>query len=297
MRHNFPPLNALKVFEVAARHQSFSKAAQELFVTQGAVSKQIQSLEQYLEQPLFHREQGGLTLTDAGKLYLPTISEAMESIQSATALIKQSVADTNALLINTTPSFSTLWLIPKLKLIKARFPDLTLQVTSTHSDNILSAESDVIIRCLPISPSQDPESLLVAEELVAVISPERLQDAPIREAKDILNHPLILHTTRPQLWTRFLSHYLAEGYRTPQFSDGFEHFFMSMEAVKRGQGIGLLPSFLAGDFIEKGELVNPMQIKFMSGYGYYFSVPVHKRSNARVVELTRWMKQRLAESG
>lgn len=294
MRHNFPPMNALKVFEVAARHLSFSKAAEELFVTQGAVSKQIQSLEQYLEQPLFHREKGGLNLTDAGKLYLPTIAEAMESIQSATALIKQSVADSNSLLINTTPSFSTLWLIPKLKRIKEQFPDLTLQVTSTHSENILSTESDVIIRCLPISPNLDPESLLVAEELVAVISQERLQDSPIREAKDILNHPLILHTTRPQLWTSFLSHYLAEDYRAPQFSDGFEHFFMSMEAVKRGQGIGLLPSFLAGDLIEKGELVNPMQIKFMSGYGYYFSVPVHKRSNVRVVELTRWMKEMLA---
>lgn len=294
MRHNFPPMNALKVFEVAARHLSFSKAAEELFVTQGAVSKQIQSLEQYLEQPLFHREKGGLTLTDAGKLYLPTVAEAMESIQSATALIKQSVADSNSLLINTTPSFSTLWLIPKLKRIKEQFPDLTLQVTSTHSENILSTESDVIIRCLPISPNLDPESLLVAEELVAVISQERLQDSPITEAKDILNHPLILHTTRPQLWTSFLSHYLAEDYRAPQFSDGFEHFFMSMEAVKRGQGIGLLPSFLAGDLIEKGELVNPMQIKFMSGYGYYFSVPVHKRSNVRVVELTRWMKEMLA---
>ncbi|MCV6613190.1 MAG: LysR family transcriptional regulator [Amphritea sp.] len=294
MRHNFPPMNALKVFEVAARHLSFSKAAEELFVTQGAVSKQIQSLEQYLEQPLFHREKGGLTLTDAGKLYLPTVAEAMESIQSATALIKQSVADSNSLLINTTPSFSTLWLIPKLKRIKEQFPDLTLQVTSTHSENILSTESDVIIRCLPISPNLDPESLLVAEELVAVISQERLQASPIREAKDILNHPLILHTTRPQLWTSFLSHYLAEDYRAPQFSDGFEHFFMSMEAVKRGQGIGLLPSFLAGDLIEKGELVNPMQIKFMSGYGYYFSVPVHKRSNVRVVELTRWMKEMLA---
>lgn len=294
MRHNFPPMNALKVFEVAARHLSFSKAAEELFVTQGAVSKQIQSLEQYLEQPLFHREKGRLSLTDAGKLYLPTISEAMDNIQSTTALIKQSVANSNALLINTTPSFSTLWLIPQLNNIKAQFPDLTLQVTSTHSDNILSAESDVIIRCLPISPSQDPESLLVAEELVAVISRERLQSSPMNAATDILNHPLILHTTRPQLWTRFLSHYLAEDYRPPQFSDGYEHFFMSMEAAKRGQGIALLPTFLAGDLIEKGELVNPMQIRFMSGYGYYFSVPVHKRNNVRVVELTRWMKERLA---
>ncbi|EAR60298.1 LysR family transcriptional regulator [Neptuniibacter caesariensis] len=296
MRHNFPPLNALKVFEVAARHLSFSKAAEELFVTQGAVSKQIQTLEQYLEQPLFHREKGGLHLTDAGKLYLPTISEAMESIQSATALIKQSVADSNALLINTTPSFSTLWLIPKLEKIKEQFPDLTFQVTSTHSDNILSTESDLIIRCLPISSSQDPDSLLVEEELVAVISQERFKSSPVNTAADILNHPLILHTTRPQLWTSFLNHYIAEEYASPQFSDGYEHFFMSMEAVKRGQGIGLLPSFLAADLIDKGELVNLMQIKFMSGYGYYYSVPIHKRGNTKVVELAQCLKAMLTDS-
>lgn len=295
MRHNFPPLNALKVFEVAARHLSFSKAAEELFVTQGAVSKQIQTLEQYLEQPLFHREKGGLKLTEAGKRYLPAVADALDNIQNATALLKQNVSDSSSLLLKTSPSFSALWMIPHLHEIKAEFEDLTLQVTSTDTGNIFSTDADILIHCHPISSNLDPDTLLVEEKLVAAISPERLSLNPINTANDLLKHPLILHTTRPQLWTSFLNHYLNNDYPTPKFSDGFEHFFMSMEAVKQGQGIGLLPSFMAKEALLNVELENPLNIEFMSGYGYYYSVPNHKRNNRRVLNLMRWVQEKISQ--
>lgn len=295
MRHNFPPLNALKVFEVSARHLSFSKAAEELFVTQGAVSKQIQTLEQFLEQPLFHREKGGLKLTEAGKLYLPAIADSLDNIQNATALLKQNVSDSNTLLLKTSPSFSALWMIPKLHEIKENFKNLTLQFTSTDSGNIFSTDEDILIQCRPISPNLDPDTLLVEEKLVAVVSPDRLAELAITKAEDLLKHPLILHTTRPQLWTSFLNHYLDNNYSTPKFSDGFEHFFMSMEAVKQDQGIGLLPSFMAHEALENGDLINPLQIEFMSGYGYYYSVPNHKRNNTKVLNLMQWVKNEITQ--
>jgi DNA-binding transcriptional LysR family regulator len=291
--NKLPPLNALKVFEVAARKLSFSKAAEELCVTQGAISKQIKSLEEHLELALFDRTNTGLKLTKAGKQYLPTIMSALEQIQSSTANLQQQESSSQSLTLNITPSLSNLWLIPRLNKLSESLPNLRLNMVS--GDGVFQfhqASADIAIRCLPLSLSHENSTLLAEEVLLPVIHPDLLSKIPINTVSDILKHPLLMHTTRPQLWSQFLNRVLTEDKDTHStcFHHGFEHFFMSLEAAKQKQGIALVPNFLALEFIEKGELVNPLNIQYKSSYGFYFLVPAYRQQNDQVQQFYQWLQ-------
>ncbi|MBS99363.1 MAG: hypothetical protein CMI01_11890 [Oceanospirillaceae bacterium] len=298
MPSSLPPLNALRTFEVAARKLSFSAAARELCVTQGAISKQIQLLEQHLEQPLFDRSSSGITLTEAGRQYLPFISRAMETIQGATAMLQQNVHGPQSLVLNLTPSFSNLWLIPRLAQLNKAMPELSLRMISGDGAyQFQGAEADMAIRCLPLSLSHEHSTLLVEEVLLPVVSPERLRHSPIHEPLDLLSHKLLLHTTRPQLWRQFLQQWIdltGTGFQ-PRYNHGFEHFYMSLEAARQGQGIALIPDFMARDALQSGELVNPLGIQYQSGYGFYFLVPPYRSRNGGVQQFYHWLLDALNE--
>ncbi|OUR66690.1 hypothetical protein A9Q77_11025 [Marinomonas sp. 42_23_T18] len=296
MPNKLPPLNALKVFEVAARKLSFSKAAEELCVTQGAISKQIKSLEEHLQLALFDRTNSGLQLTKAGKQYLPTIMSALEQIQSSTANLQQLENNSHSLTLNITPSLSSLWLIPRLKRLSDTLPNLRLNMVS--GDGVFQfhqASADIAIRCLPLSLSHENSTLLAEEVLLPVIHPDLLAELPINKATDLVKHPLLMHTTRPQLWSQFLSSVLTEEKQTkaPYFHHGFEHFFMSLEAAKQKQGIALVPDFLASEFIKKGELVSLLGIRYKSSYGFYFLVPAYRQQHDQVQQFYQWIQDEI----
>jgi len=293
--NKLPPLNALKVFEVAARKLSFSKAAEELCVTQGAISKQIKSLEEHLQLALFDRTATGLLLTEAGKQYLPTIMSALEQIQSSTANLQQFGNNSQSLTLNITPSLSNLWLIPRLKKLSEALPNLRLNMVSGDGTfKFHQASADIAIRCLPLSLSHENSTLLAEEVLLPVIHPELLLDSPINEPADLLKHPLLMHTTRPQLWSQFLSRAITDDvHSTPHFHHGFEHFFMSLEAAKQKQGIALVPDFLASEFIKKGELVSLLGIHYKSSYGFYFLVPSYRQQHDKVQQFYQWLQDEI----
>lgn len=294
--NKLPPLNALKVFEVAARKLSFSKAAQELHVTQGAISKQIKALEEHLQLALFDRTPTGLELTKAGKQYLPTIMSALEQIQSSTANLQQLESNSHSLTLNITPSLSNLWLIPRLKKLSHCLPNLRLNMVSGDGAfQFHQASADIAIRCLPLSLSHENSTLLAEEILVPVIHPELLAKTPINSCEDILLHPLLMHTTRPQLWSQFLSRVIGDEKRSTSahFHHGFEHFFMSLEAAKQKQGIALVPDFLASAFIKKGELVSLLDIRYKSSYGFYFLVPAYRQQHDQVQQFYQWLQDEI----
>lgn len=299
MASTFPPLNALRVFEVAARKLSFSRAAEELCVTQGAVSKQIQALEQYLEQPLFERTPAGLVLTEAGRQYLPEISNALEQIQSATARLQhQSTAD-KTLLLNLTPSFSTLWLIPRLAELATACPDLRLNMVSGDGAfRFQNSDADAAIRCLPLSLSHEHSNLLIEEVLVPVVHPALLEQQPIETPVDLLKHPLLMHNTRPQLWRQFLREVIPAGEPAMplRVRHSFEHFYMSLEAAHQQLGIALIPAFMAADHLRNSELVTPLGLRYQSGYGFYFLVPPYRPRSEQVKQLRAWLQQALAQT-
>ncbi len=295
MINHFPPLNALRVFEVAARKLSFSKAADELCVTQGAVSKQIQLLESYLSRPLFNRTPQGLTLTEAGKHYLPEITAAMQQIVSATAALQQ--ARKNTLTLNISPSFSNLWLIPKLSELQHSLPDLKLSmVTGDGPIQFGEQEADLAIRCLPLSLNHEHATLLTEEILLPVVHCDLFLQNATSSKEALLSLPLILHTTRPELWTQFYSYLFPDSeaiLSSNSCAVGFEHFFMSHAAILQKQGVGLLPDFMIESTLASSNLVNPFGIRYASGYGYYLLTSPYKAYDPNIMALKAWLTQQL----
>ena len=294
MASALPPLKALQTFEVAARRLSFSKAAEELYVTQGAVSKQIKLLEEYLERALFERSAAGLQLTNEGREYLSAISESLETIRKATARVQQSKGDKNDIRIDIIPSFSMLWLIPRLEKLHEYLPELNLtQVVGDGPYKFEANSADMAIRCLPLSLSLHNAELLVSETLVPVIHVSLLEDNPITEPEDLLKYPLLSHITRPQLWISFLRNLGITNLSEPLFRHGFEHFYMSLEAARLKRGIALIPDFMAADVLASGELVSPLDIRYPSGYGFYFLTPAYQAHNSIILEFLGWLKDEL----
>lgn len=288
-----PSIKALRSFIAVAHHQSFSKAAEELYVTQGAVSKQIAILEQMVGQPLLERQLNGIELTTAGKQYLPKVIEALEIIQHATASLIQSDTQQELLTIDVTPSFASLWLLPKIEEFRRLHPQLQVKIRTRENTQLkLAGESDIALRCLPLSQHYEHSQLLCQEKLLLIGE----QSASCSDVNSVLTqHALIPHTTRPQLWELFkLEHQCAESLN--YYGVGYEHFYLSLEAVKRGKGLALVPDFMASETLENDQVCNLLGLSMLSGYGYYLSVPNYRLASRKVQLFHQWLRDELAEN-
>lgn len=288
-----PSIKALRSFIAVAHHQSFSKAAEELYVTQGAVSKQIAILEQMVGQPLLERQLNGIELTTAGKQYLPKVIEALEIIQHATASLIQSDTQQELLTIDVTPSFASLWLLPKIEEFRRLHPQLQVKIRTRENTQLkLAGESDIALRCLPLSQHYEHSQLLCQEKLLLIGE----QSASYSDVNSVLTqHALIPHTTRPQLWELFkLEHQCAESLN--YYGVGYEHFYLSLEAVKRGKGLALVPDFMASEMLENDQVSNLLGLSMLSGYGYYLSVPNYRLASRKVQLFHQWLRDELEES-
>ena len=293
---NLPSIKALRTFVAVADNMSFSKAAQALFVSQGAVSKNISALEKQLGQPLFNRRLNGIELTSAGEQYLPKIVEALEIIQYTTESLVLIDQVEEVLSLNVTPSFASLWLIPKIE----QFYELNknIRVRIKTGDGIIkktNGESDIAVRCLAISTHYENATLLRKEKLVLVASPKLLEKNPITTIEDIQHHASIFHITRPQLWEQFKK---QQGlvYNSTYSCTGFEHFYMSLEAAKGGLGLALLPDFMVSKLIENNELINPLNISMETHYAYYVFVPSYRLSSRKIYEFKKWVTESLGDN-
>lgn len=291
-----PSIKALRTFVSVAHNLSFSKAAQELCVTQGAVSKQIAALEQQLGQALFERHIDGITLTQMGEQYLPSILEALETVQSATARLKQLEDDEEVVNLDVTPSFASLWLIDALARYQREHEGIRFNIkTGDGPIRGLNTKSDIIIRCLPISAHYENSTLLTGENLLLVGSANLLSAHPITTLDDLTLHRFIPHITRPHLWEQFRE---QSSPKTPMtfYEVGFEHFFMSLEAVKNNTGLALVPDFMVAPLVAAKQLVNPLNLNLSSQYGYYAFTPNHRLSTRRVYEFNQWLQQEFGAS-
>ncbi len=214
-----PPLNALKAFEASGRHLNFSRAAEELGVTQGAVAQHVRSLEELLNIKLFDRKHRGLSLTDEGRKYLTPIRRAFDMMAEATAnLSPQDVVAT----ISTTPSFATRWLVPRLGAFARDHPEIRLRLDASNAlANFQTDGVDIAVRQgkPPFGPGLIAEPLFAAD-LIAVCHPDLALEGRIRSPADLLGHTL-LEDTHGQ-WPLFLEAALGEappaGLKTMAFS-------------------------------------------------------------------------------
>lgn len=270
MSRRLPPLNALVVFETAARHLSFTRAADALHVTQAAVSHQIKALEEWLGVVLFHRlgRGHGLVLTEAGRHYLPRVRAAFDIIRESTAAID--TERKRVLNIKTLDSFGYHWLVPRLSSYSRRFPNVDVRILSTdlEGDALAKGVVDIDIR-YGDGDWADVESVrFLTEVIFPVCSPQLVTvTAPLRTPEDLRHHTL-LHDVMVTDWHGWLEAAGVTGIDAER-GPGFNHSHLVTQAAISGAGVALGRSALVVDAVRKGQLIKPFNLSIPSRYAYY----------------------------
>jgi len=258
--NRLPPLNAVRAFVAAARHASFTRAADELGVTHGAVSKQVRLLEDHLGVPLFTRGVRQVTLTPAGRELLAEAAPALERVAAAAVRLRRAApAGAGSIVrINARPSFALRWLIPHLPAFMQAHPGVQPEVvTSTAEPARLAAGSfDVVVRRGRPGVLW-PEGMRVRpflrERAVPVAAPALLAGLPVRQAEDLAGHTLLHTATRDADWTTWLASAGVPGLR-PAAELRFEHLQFALQAALDGMGVALGPSELVAADLAAGRL-------------------------------------------
>jgi LysR family glycine cleavage system transcriptional activator len=293
-RRRLPPLNALRAFEAAARHLNFSRAADELSVTPGAVSQQIQNLEDYVGAALFKRTPKGLLLTDAAQTALPALREAFDRLAEAASLLTAAV-DGRRLTITAAPSFAAKWLVPRLGAFEQAHPQVDVWLSAgLELVDLTTGEVDVAIRYgagrypgLEVRP-------LMRETVIPVISPDLLAQQPLDKPEDLAGH-VLLHDGSPDLddscpdWSMWLT---ARGVRGVDGMRGprFNQSSLVIEAAVNGRGVALAKQTLAQADLEAGRLVAPLQIATAVDFAYYLVHPKAKGRLPQVKAFISWIE-------
>lgn len=270
MAFRLPSLPALRVFEAAARHLSFTKAAQELNVTQAAVSHQVRALEEQLGLALFRRTTRRLALTREGQRLQPAATEAFEILRRALADIGRGE---QVLSITTTPSFGARWLAPRLGRFAERHPEIELSIRHTQTVLDLSREGlDLAIRWGKGRwPGVESEMIGPAMRIV-VGAPDYIRHLGLKKPADIAKATLLHDETRED-WTEWL---LVAGLDTALARKGItlDDDNALQQAALSAQGLALVPPSLAAVDMEAGRLASPFELALADGYGFYL---VHER--------------------
>lgn len=286
----YPPLNALRIFEAAARLESFSSAADELFVTHGAVSKQIKQLEEWLGVRLFERAGGRVKLTDTGWRYLIQVQDGLDLIANATSQLLQP-DNQRRLTINSTPTMAMHWLMPRLHVFRDSYPDVELHlVTSDRDISRLDSPFDIAIRRGPGDwPGHIAKPFLEEWEL-PLCSPKLLQRKPIESPEDLAPHTLLYADTRPTAWQRWLT---LAGVPELKPASGlhFDRFSLALQAALDGLGVALGPLPMAQSLVDSGQLVAPLSSPVVPVRDYCWIVPRTASGDSTVASFCRWLEQ------
>ena len=293
-RRRLPPLNALRAFEAAARHLNFSRAADELSVTPGAVSQQIQNLEDYVGAALFKRTPKGLLLTDAAQTALPALREAFDRLAEAASLLTAAV-DGRRLTLTAPPSFAAKWLVPRLGAFEQAHPlvDVWLSAAIELVD-LAAGEVDVAIRYGAGRYPGLEVRRLFSEAVIPVVSPEHLAAQPLTKPADLANH-ILLHDGSPDFddscpdWSMWLAARglkNIDGMRGPRFNQSS----LVIEAAVNGRGVALAKRTLAQADLEAGRLVAPLQIATAVDFAYYLVHPKAKGRLPQVKAFVSWIE-------
>ncbi|MCC7272408.1 MAG: transcriptional regulator GcvA [Alphaproteobacteria bacterium] len=290
-----PPLNALRAFEAAARHASFTKAAGELFVTPAAVSHQVKALEDFLGMVLFRRERHGLQLTDSGNAYLPGVREAFERLIEAMDELA-AVGQHGVLTVSVAPSFAAKWLVPRLDGFQALHPDIDVRISASMGLTDFSVgDVDLAIRYGAGSYPGLESELLIRDTVYPVCSPELLScDQPLTVPEMLRAHNL-LHDDSPDgddtcptwpMWIKAAGLTGIDAHRGPRFNQAS----LVLEAAILGRGVALAKSTLADADIESGRLVKPFDLTLPVRFAYYMVHPRAKALLPKVQVFKEWLR-------
>ena len=309
MRRILPSTQALACFDAAARHQSYTQAAQELALTQGAVSRQILALEAQLGVPLFRRTRHGVVLTAAGRGYARQVARWLQALAHDTLEVMAHQGQGGRVQLAAVPTFATRWLIPRLPALSRAHPDITVHV-DVQTRPFLFADTRVDAAIYAGTPEQIANwpgvraHKLMDEHIVPVCSPQLLDAAARRgpgrarqpvAPEDIARLPLLQQSTRPQGWQQWFE---AAGVAAPHALDGPRHELFSMLAVAAscGMGVALMPAMLIEDELARGELVVACRLPLASVRGYYLITPEQAPTPA-LAAFSGWLGQMAAAPG
>ena len=294
-RRRLPPLNALRAFEAAARHMNFSRAADELSVTPGAVSQQIQNLEDYIGAPLFKRTPKGLLLTDAAQTALPALREAFDRLAEAASLLT-AAEEGRRLTVTAAPSFAAKWLVPRLGRFEAAHPEIDVWLSAgLELADFTTGEIDVAIRYGGGRYPGLEVTRLLGEAVAPVVSPRLMAEAPLDELTDLAGH-ILLHDGSPDaddscpdwaMWLAARGVKGVDGARGPRFNQSS----LVIEAAVSGRGVALAKRTLAQDDLDAHRLVQPFNIETAVDFAYYIVHPKAKGRLAQVKAFVTWLQQ------
>jgi len=293
MTRQLPPLNALRAFEAAARSESFTRAAEELCVTQGAVSHQVKLLEATLGIKLFNREHQRLVITGAGREYLNVVRDALDRIAAGTERIVQR-QNTGVLTVSTSPDFAAKWLVNRLGRFAEAHSGIDLRVSATmHHIDFVREEVDVAVRHGDGNWSGLDAVRLCTEQLFPVCS-SRVMAGRTRIAKpsDLLKFPL-LHLEDSKAWSNWFD---AAGVDA-EMSHGLvlNRASMLIDAAVNGQGVALARTALAAWDLINGRLVKPFDLALKLSNTYCIVCPKATSMQPKIVTFRDWLVAEAAD--
>lgn len=294
MPRHLPPLNALKAFEAAARHVSFTLAAAELGVTHAAVSRHVRELEGWLGVKLFVRTGRGVELTERGKAYVLEVTRGFDLLASATEGVSgRRRRRRQQLVVSVEPSFAALWLVPRLGRFTTANPEIELVLDSTHRlVDFARGEADVGVRYGRGAWPSVAADLLAATRLTPVCSPALLSQRPVKEPAGLPAGLLLQEETR-RYWMEWLTKAGIAARLAPEGPTLGLH--LTIPAAEAGQGFALADEIIAGDALVSGRLVRPFEIAVES-YGYYFARAADRKESKAMIAFRAWLEAEIAQT-
>lgn len=288
-----PPLDRLAVFDAAARHLSFTRAAEERFLTQSAVSRQVAALEAELGVPLFHRRHRALDLTDDGRRLAVAVAAAIAGVREAVAAIR-TPRRREVLAVTTTPGLASLWLIPRLADFVSAHPGIDVRIDASHASRSLAAEGfDLAIRYAALEGASGLP--LFEEAVLPVCAPALLRRSgqPLKTPADLRHHTLLELDTpagkgMPLEWRTWLQA-MGCGHLEPAAMLSFTHYDDAVAAAVAGQGVALGRRPLVDALLRRKALVAPFKGATASARGYSLIVEPAAGRKPAVQALVQWL--------
>ncbi|WP_460043560.1 LysR substrate-binding domain-containing protein [Pseudomonas sp. S2_H01] len=291
-RHLTPSMSLLLAFEAAARHESYTRAAVELSLTQSAVSRQVQALEQQLGLTLFRREGRQVQLTDVGRLYQREMSEALGRIRSATLQAMAYQSGGGTLRLATLPTFGSKWLLPRLHDFYKTHPGMLVHINSRI--DAIDFETSGIDAAIVVGTRDLPGLIshrLHAEELVVIVSAHVADTHAIWTPTLIAEQRLLTVANNPNVWGDWFSHHHLP-HRMMRLGASFELTSHLIQAVRAGIGMGLVPRILVAEELASGELIS-LDLPFASQRNYYLTYPPRNEMLPSLQAFRAWLLEQI----
>lgn len=297
-RRLHPPTHLLRAFVVTAQLKTMSAAAAALHLTQGAVSKQVLDLEDWLGVALFARVRKRLKLTPAGQRYLLVVEPLLAQLEAATLELMSSPADGGVLRLSVLPTFGAKWLIPRLPQFQAAHPKVLLQfVPYVQGYDFQRPDLDAAVR-YGEGPWPDALADYIAGREMLLIAPKRRGgEPPLKRVADVAQHRLLHHVSVPAAWAQWCVQQKVSGVN-PHSGIQLDQYATIIQAVAAHMGIALVPACLVEDELRRGEVISPLpaaQGRITANTGYWLCYPENRTELEPLLLLRRWLAQQTAQ--